>query len=236
MVKEPTVQEMMLTALHAARAGLRRGSRDECEHFLDYCRDFPRQLWPREVARFVDTLTRPVKELTVQDMMLEALRTARTGLRRKSIDEYEDLLDYCRNFPRELWPPEVARFIDTFKRRPGRMRSTRKVSEKFYGDPDRMAAEIAATFVAEWRHPSGRKPRRLGPYKVRCADGEMRTIHAEAVRQAVTVVNHSHFYKVFRREFSGGRKANPERVKELLRKGRRKPSAVKRLELFGDDF
>jgi len=170
-----------------------------------------------------------VQELTVQEMMLTSLMRARAGLKQKNIDEIEMLFNDCRRYPRELWPPEVARFVDRhkcqhgplrFKRPRGRMRSARTTRKRFSRDPNRIAAELAALFVIELRS-SRRKPKRFGPYKVRSADGLMpRNVHSEAVRRAVAIV----------------KKANPAMVKELLRKGRGMPNSTKRRDLSGDHF
>jgi len=42
-----------------------------------------------------------VRELTVEGLMLAALRLAKRGLRRRSIDEFEELLELCFKLPRD---------------------------------------------------------------------------------------------------------------------------------------
>jgi hypothetical protein len=51
-------------------------------------------------------------EANVQDFLLASLRLAKAGLRRRSIDQFEDLLEFCVQIPRQQWPPEVTCFVD----------------------------------------------------------------------------------------------------------------------------
>jgi hypothetical protein len=182
-----------------------------------------------------DELT--VQELTVQEFMLTALARAEDGLRRRSIDELEMLIemlnDWRRVIPREKLPPEVVEFVRRrfkhvrgrlyFKRprsardgsRRGRMRSRRRDHWRFSRDPDRIAAHFAALYIAELRRRPG-KPKRRGPYKVLLADGSKVTTHKAAVQRAVDKVNSS------LRHARSSRRVRTEVVEELVRRGRTK--------------
>jgi hypothetical protein len=156
-------------------------------------------------------------QLTVQDMMMAALRLAKAGLRRKSIDELEELFEWCRRISRENWPPPVAGFVDRFNRPRGRMRSNQADMRRFHSDPNRIAAHLASLYIAEWRHRPGRS-KRMGPYKINAENGSKVTIHKEAVRRAIDKVKSSSL-----------RLARPPRhvlrvdvVESLVRRGRTK--------------
>jgi hypothetical protein len=89
-----------------------------------------------------------IKELTLEDLLLAALASAHHAQRNNSIDEVRDLFDYCSRIPKEKLPPEVVRFLSRYKRPRGRQYSERQLSKNFYNDPNRMAAHIAAIYVA----------------------------------------------------------------------------------------
>jgi hypothetical protein len=163
------------------------------------------------------------KELTVQDVMLAALRLAKVGLRRKSIDEVEGLLEWCRGVPRENWPRGVAEFVDRFKRHRGRMRSKQGDMRRFYSDPNHVAAHLAAFYVAELRRRPGKSKRR--PYKV-VRSGEILTVHEDAARRAAAVVDSSLAAADASLRRAGrrprGKRVNVDVVKSLLKRGRTK--------------
>ena len=172
-----------------------------------------------------------VKELTVQEFLLSALRLAKLGLRRHSIDEFEQLLEFCFTLGRNHWPPEVARFLDRrilppsmrrpkvrrrvewFKRPAHRMRSKQDDLDRFYGDPNHLAAHLAMIFIAEMRGGNHRSKRK-GPYKVQLADGSKVPVSSAAVRRAIDQVDSTFLYA------GSTKRANEKVVKELVRKGR----------------
>jgi hypothetical protein len=157
-------------------------------------------------------------ELTVEDVMLAALRLAKVGLRRKSIDEVEGLLEWCRGIPRENWPRGVAEFVDRFKRHRGRMRSKQADTRRFYSDPNHVAAHLAAFYVAELRRRPGKSKRR--PYKVELANGEIVTVYEAAARKAAAKVDSS-LQRARQRK-----RVNIDVVKSLLKRGRTKRPAT----------
>jgi hypothetical protein len=156
-----------------------------------------------------------IRKATIGEFLLEALRDAQDGLRRKSIDEVDEFIARCEIFGRAQWPPEVARFVDTYKRPRGRMRSEQGQVKRFFGDPNRVAAAYAADLIDDLRQRPTGKPKRYGPYKIPTENGLKSKISAYAVRKAVEYVNKN--YKD--REF-GDRKAHPNIVAEMLRRGR----------------
>jgi hypothetical protein len=137
-----------------------------------------------------------VKEATLREFLLALLRSARAGLRRKSIDEVNQLREICTTIPpehRHLVPPEVVRFLAGFKRKRGRMRSKQAEMDAFWQSPNRVAAAIAASIVADLRGTSGRRSKRKGPHVLK--DGKERLapsgrqlsgtrIYDEAIREA----------------------------------------------------
>lgn len=153
-----------------------------------------------------DDQFRKVRELNVREFLLAALWSAKRGLRRRSIDEFEKLLEFCFKLSRDLWPPEVARFLDRrvlppdkwrpkvrrrvewFKRPAHRMRSRQADLDLFYSDPNHMAAHWAALYIKELRGKHGKSKRR-GQYKVSLEDGSKITIRELAVRRAIDQVN-----------------------------------------------
>jgi hypothetical protein len=156
-----------------------------------------------------------IRRVTIREFLLEALRDAQDALGRNSIDEINVFLERCRIFGRANWPPEVAEFVDKFKRtrNNGRMRSKQAHVKRFLSDPDRIAADYATALIEQMR-PDGR-----GPYKIVTSDGSKSTVTAEAVRRAVAYVNHD-YNPLFG---FGGRKADPAQVAELVRRGRGRP-------------
>jgi len=105
------------------------------------------------------------------------------------------------------------------------MRSEQADMRRFYGDPNRLAAHVAATYVAEWRSKPG-KSKRLGPCKVRADDGSKLTMHEAAVQRAVYEVNRSVAKANSSRDVPVLRPARVEVVKELVRRGRtRRPTS-----------
>jgi hypothetical protein len=170
-----------------------------------------------------------IKELTVQDFLLGALLSAQDGLKRNSIDELVRLSDLCRRFPREQWPEELKRF--RFHRPRGRMRSRQADLDRFFSDPNHMAAEFARDRIEELRQRPRDKSARFGRYKITKSDGSKSTIYSEAVSWAIEYVNSS-----FRKSHSP-RRANSDTVMELLRRGRgRYPRPGHPDDLSGDDF
>ena len=119
----------------------------------------------------------------MREFLLAALWSAKRGLRRRSIDEFEKLLEFCFKLSRDLWPPEVARFLDRrvlppdkwrpkvrrrvewFKRPAHRMRSRQADLDLLPSDPNHMAAHWAALYIKESRGKHGKSKRR-GQYKV----------------------------------------------------------------------
>jgi hypothetical protein len=91
----------------------------------------------------------------------------------------------------------------------GRMRSKRAELDRFHSDPNRVAAHLAAIYVAKLRGRRGKSNRR-GPYKVLLKNGSKITTHDWALQRAVKQVNSS-----FR-----SRQARVDIVKELVRRGR----------------
>jgi hypothetical protein len=170
-----------------------------------------------------------VSELTVQEFMLSALAGAEAGLRRRSVDELESLLEYCFTIPRHQWPVEVARFIEArllapakmrakvrrrveWTRLPrGRLRSKKADLERFYRDPNRIAAHLAAHYAAKFRGRPRKSKRQ--PYKIQLGD-KLTTVHDAAVNAAAAVVD------VSLRLAGKHRRVNVGVVKELLRRGR----------------
>jgi len=122
-----------------------------------------------------------LEEIRIEDMLLVALRDAMNGLRRNSIDEVDELFDWIKCIDNKDLPPEVARFVDRFKRPRGRMRSRQADIDRFWSDPNRVAAMLAADYAKELRQ-SGR-------YKIILSDGSKTTVSAEAVRRAVETIN-----------------------------------------------
>jgi hypothetical protein len=83
------------------------------------------------------------REPIVQDPLLGALGRARAGLRSTSTDEVDQVFDFCRQFPRDQWPPEVAQFISGIERGRGRMKpGGRRIQarmaawDRFWSDPN----------------------------------------------------------------------------------------------------
>jgi hypothetical protein len=153
-----------------------------------------------------------------QKFMLTTLKEARVGLRQRNIDAVEKLFVLSLALPREQWPLGVARFLDQFKRPRGRTPSTRQDIERFSRDPNHLAAHLASLWVAKLRSTS-ESSKRCGPYKINLADGKKRTIVDASVELAVAEINSRY------RFFLGRRKAHPEMVKELVRRGRTKHPA-----------
>jgi hypothetical protein len=122
-----------------------------------------------------------LEELRIEDILLVALRDARNGLRRNSIDEVDELFDWIKCVDYKDLPPEVARFVERFKRPRGRMRSRQADIDRFWSDPNRVAAMLAADYANELRQP--------GRYKIILSGGSKTTVSAEAVRRAVETVN-----------------------------------------------
>jgi hypothetical protein len=56
----------------------------------------------------------PPKELAIEDMLRAALRSAKNGLRRNSIDEVNELFHRIKHIERSHWPAELAPFVDRF--------------------------------------------------------------------------------------------------------------------------
>src|SRR5271166_6692996 len=120
-----------------------------------------------------------IKELTIDDMLLAHLRLAEDGLRRNSIDETEDLIDFCqslRAIPRERWWPRdaVRRQVEQFfrhhfkrvgnrlqfKRPAHRMRSLQGAWDRFCRNPSSIAAELVRSEIAaDRRHRRPGKPK-----------------------------------------------------------------------------
>jgi hypothetical protein len=112
-------------------------------------------LSPSDIEKCMRAARQPVKELRVEDMLLGLLHLAKLGLRRNSIDETIELQDYAKQLDRKYWPPEVARFIDRFKRPRGRMRSRQADINRFWSDPNRVAAFVAAFYRDKLREGHG---------------------------------------------------------------------------------
>jgi hypothetical protein len=146
-----------------------------------------------------------VRHVNIGAFLHEALLDAQNGLRRGSIDEVDVLLERCLIFGRAQWPAEVVQFVESFKRDRGRVRSKRADMDRFQRDPNRVAAAHAAWRMEQMR-PGGK-----GPYKISNSGS---TVSAEAVQWAVEYVNNKRL-----NEFDG-RKADPEKVAELVRRGR----------------
>src|SRR5262249_21756899 len=111
-----------------------------------------------------------LEELRIEDILLAALHDARNGLRRNSIDEVDELFDWMKCVDYKDLPPEVARFVERFKRPLGRMRSRQADIDRFWSDPNRVAAMLAADYVKELRQP--------GRYKIILSDGSKTTVSA----------------------------------------------------------
>jgi hypothetical protein len=172
-------------------------------------------------------------ELTVAEFMLACLQRAQAGLRRKSIDELEDLLAYCVKIPRELWPPEVARFVDgrmlprnkmrakvrrlvDWTKLPrGRMRSSRADRARFYRNPNRVAAHLASIYLAERFSRLGKSRKRGRPRKGESPEGMYKVAALEAAAVMIRRLRH-----IDRRKY-----VNVDIIKELLKRGRtRRPA------------
>jgi hypothetical protein len=170
-----------------------------------------------------------IEEIGLEDMLLVRLQGAKNALRRKDLDEIDDFFEYVTSFPRELWPVEVARFVDRYKR-PRGLRSKKERAERFFSNPNRVAAEYAARLVKHWRDDWARNnPKRPMPHKVRRKfDGARITLHNMAVWAAVRRINEGWKDAMDARELAGHRVddairrriARPEIVKDLLRRGR----------------
>jgi hypothetical protein len=61
-------------------------------------------------------------------------------------------------------------------------------SGRFFGDPNLVAAAIAAQCISDWRGTEDSE-KRHGPYKVLCLDGSMRNTRDAAARFAVALIN-----------------------------------------------
>jgi len=158
------------------------------------------------------------EEARIEDFLLAGLRRAKNGLRRKSFDEIQELFDSAKHVDRSHWPSEVARFIDEFKRPQGRMRSRQADSDRFWSNPNRVAALFAAAHVRNQKELHGKRR-----YKIIQSDGSISTISAEAVRLAVASVNKA-LEKLPHPARHGffPRRADPEQVATLLGKGKRR--------------
>jgi hypothetical protein len=164
-----------------------------------------------------------VEEMRIEDLLMTMMERAKDGLRGKSIDEFNALMEYCREIPsqhRHLVPPEVVQFLVGFRRKRGRMRSQRAAGDRFWRDPNRVAALLAANHVEELRKKHG------GRYKITLSDGSKDTVHAIAARWAKEFVDRS-FEKV------GTRRVNEDQVMRLLNKG--KARVAKPWDPFDDD-
>jgi hypothetical protein len=168
---------------------------------------------------------RRIEELRWEDMALVFLRDAKNGLRRNSLDEVEDLFDFINRFPRDQWPAEVARFVDRYKR-PRGVRSSREMEDRFYSDPNRVAAALAADIVAAWRDDWAlHHPKRHMPHRVKSKrDGTTVTIHNMAISAAVRRVNAN-----WQAAHMDDRKAAGYRVDDHLRRRTAKVDIVKEL-------
>jgi hypothetical protein len=194
----------------------RRGRFAELEAFLRKA-----GLSPSDIEKCMRRVGQPVEEFRVEDMLLGLLHWAKLGLRRKSIDETNKLQDYAKQVDRKYWPPEVARFIDRFKRPRGRMRSRQADINRFWSDPNRVAAFVAAFYRDKLRERHGAR------HKITRSDGSKSTISAEAVRLAVAQVN-----KPLERA-DASRRAHPKQVADRLGKGKRRVSPPR--DPFDDD-
>lgn len=159
-----------------------------------------------------------MKELTQAEFLKGLLRVAQEAQKRRRVDEVDFLFDYCRRFPSSKLPPEIIRFLRSYKRPRGRLHSTKLLVENFWADPNRIAAHFAALEVAKIRKLQDGASKGRRPYKVVAASGVKQTVHELAVDRAVAFVNKS-FAKISKR------RARPESVKEMLRRGRvRRPT------------
>jgi hypothetical protein len=156
-----------------------------------------------------------MRQITIREFLLEGLRDARDGLRRKSSDDLDELIARCEIFGRAQWPPEVTRFFQAYKRPRGRMRSERSQMKRFLSDPNRVAAAYAADLIDGLRQRPVGKSKRYGPYKTPVGKGAKSKLSAHAVRLAVEYVNKNYKYPEF-----GDRKANSDSVTEMVRRGR----------------
>jgi hypothetical protein len=154
-----------------------------------------------------------IEEMRVEDMLLAFLRSAKNGLRRKSIDEVNELFAYAKNlakhFDRSRWPAEVLRFMSRFRRPRGRMRSRQADLRRFWANPNRVAALLATERVRSLQMAQGKRR-----YKIRLSDGSTSTVSGEAVRRAVTTVNKSNRF--------GTRRADKKQVAHILARGKRR--------------
>jgi hypothetical protein len=168
-----------------------------------------------------------VEELRIGEMLLTVLSIAKNGLRRNSIDEVYELARWLKAVPRDQWPPEVERFVREFRRKPGRMRSARADANRFWMNPNKVAAFVAQRWITKWRaqHPG---------YKVPLADGSELSLRAAGVRYAVDQVNRS--LAKLNDQDCGRRKVDEGVVKTLLAKGKSRPphSAFHRGRTGGD--
>ena len=171
-----------------------------------------------------------VEELTAQELMLCAL----DGAKGRDLDDRDYLLSFCRIIPRKEWPPPVAAFFDQVilppsqwrrkkvyrlsdltKRTRGRPVSRLDEIKRFWRDPNRIAAHLASNIVRNLR--GGHDPASPRRHKIELPDGSKRPVQDEAVRLAIE-------------KLAPQMKANPDRVKDLLRRGR-----THKLDLNGDD-
>jgi hypothetical protein len=162
-------------------------------------------LSPSDIDRCMRAARRPVEVLTISDFLLTMLRSARAGVRRKRIDELNELREYLLMMPpehRHLVPPEVVRFMVRFKRARGRMRSRQADINRFWSNPNRVAAFLAASHVKKLRERHGAR------YKIILSDGSKSTISAEAVRlerrRRQRVMRTDSFFAPRRSEAGGG--------------------------------
>jgi hypothetical protein len=145
------------------------------------------------------------KELTLEDFLLTGLEIAKKDLARNCADGLLHLIEDCRYMPENAAkhvPREVVAFVRSFFK-PGRdgrlyfkqprgMASYDRTFLRWQNNPNRVAASLCEDMRGD-----GNKPR-------------------ERLRLAVEYVNAQPYYLEI------GKKADPDKVRELLRRGRGK--------------
>jgi hypothetical protein len=114
---------------------------------------------PAEIEEAVQSAREPVKKLTLREMLLAALETAEEDLRHNRIDGVESLIEWCSGTSWHQLPPQVRKFALhhfrrvgsnrlVFKRPAHRVQSYRKDLDRFYSDPNRLAAHYVRVEIA----------------------------------------------------------------------------------------
>jgi hypothetical protein len=152
----------------------------------------------------------------VEDFLLEYLRDAAEELRKRSRGKIGEIRALGIAVESPAWPEEVRLARVELKRRRGRQPGWRSdAQERFFADPNRVAAAIAACLIADFYEEwAGRNPKRHPPHKV-TVDGVKKSLHVSAAGHAVELVNAQYVHLLPR-----PRKATLGTVEELLRRGR----------------